>query len=52
MEKIYYISEVNTMKINTILETKNAKIKNITPIVQYNGVGKGTFGAYIVIETK
>lgn len=46
MENIYYVSETNTIKINSILETKNAKIKNIIPIV----TGK-TFGVYIVIET-
>lgn len=33
MENIYYVSEINTITINSILEAKKAKIKNIIPIV-------------------
>ena len=51
MEKIYYISESSTATVNQFLATTNAKVKNIVPIFQHFGTGKGTFGAYILVET-
>ena len=47
MEKIYYISESSTANVNQFLVTTNV----IVPILQHFGTGKGTFGAYILVET-
>ena len=47
MKKIYYISKSSTATVNQFLATTNA----IVPILQYFGTGKGTFGAYILVET-
>lgn len=51
MEKIYYISESSTATVNQFLVTTNAKVKNIVSILQHFSTGKGTFGAYILVET-
>lgn len=52
MEKIFYVSESSTTVVNNFLAGTNAKVKNIVPIIQCHGTGRGTFGAYVVIETK
>ena len=47
MEKIYYISESSTATVNQFLATTNA----IVLILQHFDTGKGTFSAYILVET-
>ena len=47
MEKIYYISESSTASVNQFLAATNASVL----ILKHFGTGKGTFGAYILVET-